>query len=90
MNLTFQKNVRKTRNIDSVQLHTNGSFSVIGKRRFELVGNEIIEVSVPLINGGDHTDDHVRPRQLRRDEVLPRERLLQLIEDGDYRRPQPI
>ena len=30
----------------------------------------------------------MRPRQLRRDELLPHEQLLHLIEDGDFRRPE--
>ena len=73
---------------DSVRLHLNGSFSAVGTMRYEL-GNEWIKVPLELLNGGEHTDDHVRPRQLRHDELLPREQLLRLIEDGDFRRPEP-
>ena len=38
--------------------------------------------------GGEHFDDHQRPRQSR-DNELPREKILRLIEEGHYTRPIP-
>ena len=35
----------------------------------------MVTIPGPSLNGGKHADGNVRPRQLRRDKVLPRERL---------------
>ena len=66
---------------DLRHLNERGSFSIDREEDRE-------QVSRQLLNGGEHFDDHDRPRQPR-DESLPRERLLRLIERGDFRRPIP-
>ena len=51
------------------------------------LGHKMGAIPEPFLNGGEHADDNIRPRVLRGDKVLPRERLLHLIESGDYCRP---
>ena len=68
---------------DVVSLHTCGAFAV---EESQLNDNGIIPE--PLIRGGEHFDDHQRPRQSRDDEQ-PREKILRLIEEGHYTRPIP-
>jgi len=66
-----------------MNLHTSGAFSVQESRL-----NDEDMIPEPLIRGGEHFDDHQRPRQPR-DDDLPREKILRLIEEGHYTRPIP-
>ena len=49
----------------------------------------MVAIPEPLLNEGDHTDDHARTRHLICAEVLPLEKKLHLIENGDCYRPEP-
>ena len=66
-----------------MSLHTSGAFAVEESQL-----NDETMIPEPLIRGGEHHDDHQRPRQSR-DNELPCEKILRLIEEGHYTRPIP-
>ena len=66
---------------------TTGAFSLpSASAQQELGGGERILVPEHLINGGDHADDHTRPR-VRDTNTTGCEHLLNQIVEGNFRRP---
>ena len=69
---------------DQVDMFVNGAFTVQPEARSEL-GGEVVTIPEPLLHGGEHNDDYVRPRRAALG--VKREYLYGLIVNGGFRRP---
>jgi hypothetical protein len=65
-------------------MFANGAFTVQPEARSEL-GGEVVTIPEPLLHGGEHSDDYVRPDRAALG--VKREYLYGLIVNGGFRRP---
>jgi hypothetical protein len=69
---------------DAFDLSMDGAFAIAAGTRSEL-GREVVQIPDPLLHGGQHSDDHQRPRRAPLENR--RSYLHSLIVEEDYRRP---
>ena len=85
-NIGSNRNVPESCIEDELELITTGAFRLPSATAPQELGGENVVIPEQLMNGGDHADDHTRPR-VRDTDTTRREHLLNQIVEGNFRRP---